>query len=381
MLAAALRLGGGQLAAQALTGIQLLVLARHSGAAAFGAAAAWYGVASALVPLCDFGASARLLRDGGRLGAAPPGVEWLLVVRKSALLAVVACLAVFGPPVVLAAAYGVARAALQVVQAGWQLRGRSGVAAGVVTGERLIALVLGLSLAAAGVPAAVALLGGLLAGTAAMLAWSLWRAPLARGPATGPLRYGLRFAGAGVAGNLALLDTVVVTLVAGPVQAAFYALGARLLGPVLVLVTAAGTAVLPALAAGTPAATRVVRLVGVVSVPVVAAVFAAAGWLVPLVAGPGFAGAVPAVRWYLVALVCVVVAQLLVLVRQARGDEVAMSVLLPLGVASGLAGLALGAHFGGAAGGAAGYAAACVLVLAALAWRHRTAHEGRPLGA
>ncbi|WP_290061230.1 hypothetical protein [Amycolatopsis solani] len=129
MLGAALRLGGGQLAAQALTGIQLLLLARHTGAAAFGAATAWYGVASALVPLCDFGASARLLRDGGRLGAVPAGVERLLVVRKSALLAVVAVLAVFGLPVVLAAAYGVVRAALLVVQAGRQLRGRAGAGA------------------------------------------------------------------------------------------------------------------------------------------------------------------------------------------------------------------------------------------------------------
>ncbi|MEA5362329.1 hypothetical protein VA596_22520 [Amycolatopsis sp., V23-08] len=375
VLSAALRVGGGQLVAQALTGIQLLVVARHTGTAAFGEAAAWYGVASALVPLCDFGASARLLRDGGRLGGPPPGAGRLLVVRKSAVLAgptavVLLVSAVLGLPVMLvglAVAYGVARAALLVVQADWQLRGRAGVAAGVAAGERLVALVAGLSLTAAGVPAAAALLGGLLAGTAVMLTR---RAPFEPGPATGPIRYGLRFAGAGVAGNLALLDTVVVTAVAGPVQAGYYALGARLLGPLLVLVTAAGTAVLPSLATGAPAAVRVVRLIGVTSAVASAAVFLTAGRLVPLVAGPAFAAAVPAVRWYLAALVCVVAAQLLVLLRQARGDEVAMSILLPAGVATGLAAIAVGAHTGGAAGAAAGYAAACVVVLGVLTWRH-----------
>ncbi len=376
-MVALLTVGGGQLAAQALTAVALLALG-HDDVATLGAVAAYYGVAVAAANLVDAGASTRVLRDSARPagGTSAAAARAVGVVKPGAvlLLAPVVGLLSGDAALGLALAYAGLRGVGLLAQSLWYAGGRPLRAAGTVVAERAVAVACALAAAAAGVSGAVALCGGLVVGGAVT---ALVAAPTVRAASAGAVGvrwarvagHGRRFLGSAVAGNLVLLDTVLVAAVAGPVQAGLYAVGARLLGPMALLLGAAGTATLPGLARGERSALRALHGVAWASVALLAAFFATADVLVPLLAGPAFAGAVPAVRCYTAVTVLVVLAQTLVVRLQARGREVLVSTVLAVAVPAGLGAVAAGAalapgHAAVAAG--VGYALVSGLTAAAL---------------
>lgn len=392
MLRTVTTIGGGQLVAQAVTAVLLLAVTRDA-VAQLGVAATYYGIAVAAAQFADAGASTRVLRDGG-LGTLTPGDILSVTVAKPLVpLGVAAAVGVVSGnlPLTLAVGYAVLRGIVLVAQSCWQVEGLAGRSAAASVTERLVALAAGVVARGFGVDAPVALCGGLVVGALVVVVAAapglLGRVRGGRVRLRTAMAYGLRFVGVTVAGNLVLLDSAVVTLVAGAEQAGLYAVGARMLGPVLILVTSASAALMPALAAGDRSAEPTLRLLGLLSVAGLAVVFVAAPVLVPVLVGHAFTAAVPALRCYLVAAVFVVLAQLLVIRLQARGQEVLVSVVLPLGVLLGLCGVGLGAAWvpgAPAAGAACGYAAACVVVTSVL-WcqrgqRQRDGHRDVPPG-
>ncbi|MFC5286584.1 lipopolysaccharide biosynthesis protein [Actinokineospora guangxiensis] len=383
---AVVALGGGQLAAQAVTAAVLVALGRDD-PAAMGAAAAWYGIAVAAAVLVDAGASTRVLRDSGGARVAPADLVAVAVLKPAALLAAAAVLALVwdGPLPALVAAYAALRSVGLVAQSGWLGRGQDLRAAAAIVTERCVAAPVAVAASALGARPEVALCLGLVVGAAVVAATAAGPvAAAARGAGRARWRsaagYGRRFVGAGVAGTLVPLDVVIVVTVAGEHQAGLYAVGARLLGPLVVLVTAAGTALLPAVAAGNPRAPRLLRAVGATTLAALAGLWLAAGVLVPLLAGAGLAEAVPAVRWHIGVTAVVAIAQLIVVRLLAAGRERLVSALLPAGVLAGLGAVAAAAALvpdAAAVAGAIGYGIAALLVTAVLA---RAAHGGRAQG-
>ncbi|MEU5695937.1 lipopolysaccharide biosynthesis protein [Actinosynnema sp. NPDC020468] len=379
LLGSAAVLATGQAGAQIASALLLVIAARVGEPHSFGLVAIWYAAVTGAVVALDFGVSTRLVRDGG-----DDDVLRSLYGAKSAALgglAVVSCVIAFAVPgagwLVLAGwCYTGLRVAALVVQSRWQASGRFAVSAAMVFGERLVALAVGWLLALAHVPVLVLVPVAMVVGVLATGVVPLTAAvrELA-GPGWARLRPGLafgrHFAGASIAGNLAMLDTVVVGAVAGAEQAGYFAAGSRLLGPLLVLIGAAATVVLGS-RHRRGESTRLVRVVLVLSGVLLALLWFAAPELVPMVLGPEYLAAVAPVRVYCLAFAFVAVAHLQATALQAAGREVFVSRVLPVGVFSGLAATAVGAlvaptaGLSAATGGAIGYCAASAAVCAVL---------------
>jgi len=375
----------GQLTAQVATAALFVLVARQADASSFGRAATCYGLALAGAQIVDLGAQRRLLRDAA-VGAVSPAQLGALVIAKPVLalglspLAVLLTTLVVASPLAAAAAwlYSVLRAQVLAAQALWQVRGHARGSAAVTALERVVASLAGAALLSAGVDAAGAVSLGLLVGAvaAALPAARLFRRLVVPAGVTGytmlaALRFGRYYASMSVAANLLLLDTAVVSAVAGDAEAGYYGIGARLLGPLLVVTTSLCTALIPTAARGSASVRRPFLLVTGVTLTGIGAVVIVAPRLIELTAGDGYTGAVPAVRAYAAAAGILALAQPIAAWLQARGDQQWVARLVPPGIVVALALSAAGAAVAGAAGAAGAQAvviAAVTLLLTRRAW-------------
>jgi len=375
----------GQLTAQAATDALFILVARQADPSSFGQAATCYGLAIAGAQIVDLGAQRRLLRDAA-IGAVSPAQLGALVLAKPALalglspLAVLLTTLVVASPLAAAAAwlYSVLRAQVLAAQALWQVQGRAGRSATVTALERVVASVVGAALLTAGVDAAAAVSLGLLVGAiaAALPAARLFGRLVVQAGATRfdvsvALCFGRYYASMSVAANLLLLDTAVVSAIAGDVEAGHYGIGARLLGPLLVVTTSLCTALIPTTARGSASVRRPFLLATGVTLTGIGGVVIVAPRLIELTVGSGYVGAVPAVRAYAAATGMVAVAQPIAAWLQARGDQQWVARVVPPGIVVALALSAPGAAVAGAAGAAAAQGvviAAVTVLLTRRAW-------------
>lgn len=391
MLGAATLFWLGQLTAQGATAALFVLVARRTDPSAFGRAATCYGLALAGAQIVDLGAQRRLLRDAA-IGAVPPAQLGALMLTKPVLalglspLPVLLTTLVVGSPAAAVAAwlYSVLRAQVLAAQSLWQVQGRAGRSAAVTALERMVASVAGAALLGTGVEAAAAVSFGLLVGAAAAAvpAARLFRRIVAQVGAVrfdvlAALRFGRYYASMSVAANLLLLDTAVVSAIAGDAEAGHYGIGARLLGPLLVATTSLCTALIPTAARRSASVRRPFLLVTAVTLTGIGGVVVTAPRLIQLAAGDGYGGAVPAVRAYAAAAGILALAQPVAAWLQARGDQQWVARVVPPGIVVALAMAAVGAAVGGAAGAAGGQAVVIGAVAVLLARRARLLVLGR----
>jgi PST family polysaccharide transporter len=384
----------GTFGAQAFAALLYIVVARDVGPQAFGTVMASVGIALVGSDIVDFGMNLWVLATGTRADPDEITAQYQRKVSAAALISVVAVPGVAaaqagfgsGPdalclvPLILLGHVAVASGTAIAVRTG-QAR-----AASMLTFlERFVAAGAGLGLFAVGVDGLSALVIGLIAGEAASMAYQSARLEAGRRLLSfrlrglgRQLRRGLPFAASNLASDIIQLHVVIVGAVAGAAAAGDYAAATRLMAVFVIATGAMSTILLPALSGSGAAAAELFRrslllLAGTVGTgAVLVALFAP--WIVRLVYGEAYTGAVATVQTYCAVVLLVSVGQPLSAALQASGQQalvarVEVAALVPSALL-----VAAGAWRWGAAGGAAGAALVLVPIVAryAYAWYRQT---------
>lgn len=392
----------GTFGSQACAALLYIFVARAAGPNAFGTVMAAIGVALVGSDILDFGMNLWVLATATRTD---PDEVIAQYQRKVTAAGIVSLLAV-AVVAVLQAEFGAGPDALCLVPLilVGHLAVVSGAAIAVRTGqaraaslltflERFVAAGLGLALLSAGVGGVPALVLALIAGEVAAIGYQSTRLDGGRRllglrlrGLGGQWRRGLAFAASDLASDIIQLHVVIVGAVAGASAAGDYAAATRLMAVFVIATGSLSTVLLPALSWSGPAAADLFRrslwLLGGVVAAGALLVAVLAPWLVPLIYGPAYGGAVAAVQTYCAVVLLVSVGQPLSAALQAAGRQalvarVEVSALIPSALL-----VAFGAWRWGAAGGAAGAAVVLVPVVAwyARAWRRQRRTSAQDVG-
>lgn len=396
----------GTFGSQACAAILYIFVARAVGPHAFGTVMAAIGAALVGSDIIDFGMNLWVLAVGTR---AEPDEIIAQYQRKLTVATAVSVTAMLGVAVIqIAVGPGPTGLFLVPLVLVGHLAMKSGVAIAVRTGqtrfasvltflERFVAAGVGLGLLAVGVDGVTSLVIGLVAGEVAALAYQTARLQVGvqllgfrlRGLG-GQLRRGFAFAASDLASDIIQLHVVIVGTVAGAAAAGDYAAATRLMAVFVIATGSLSTILLPALSGSGGAAAaalfrRALWLLGGAVAAGALLVAALAPWIVRLVYGDAYVGAVAAVQAYCGVVLLISVGQPLSAALQASGRQgvvarVEVTAMIPSALL-----VAAGAWRWGAAGGAAGAATVLVPVVAwyARAWRRhlrRADGASSPLG-
>jgi O-antigen/teichoic acid export membrane protein len=322
---------GSQFGAIIATSALAILLARQLGPSDWGLFSGFLGLSLALSVFIEFGLTQWLLRElariwvdrddpsprvSGRLVVASLSVNatlGLAIVAGAGVVAVVVHLAAGSVALLLAlVAYGAFLAAASGLEAVFRARRKLSrvIVATLVEKSLLLLLVsmsFGLGLGLWAVAVAYVFAGVARVGTDLVLIRQMgvveWSAPKAD-DVRHVTRHSVPFAMNRASLNIIpKLDTFILAALA-PVAAGYFALGDRILGPVVIIPVVMSSALYPFLAreaAGSRAAWKVVFALSLVGVAVAAIAIAAAPTLVPIVFGADYASAVPAIQVMLVA--------------------------------------------------------------------------------
>lgn len=323
---------GSQFTAIIATSALAVILTRHLGPRDWGLFSGFLGLSLGLSVFIEFGLTQWLLRElariwAGRQGDSSPLVSGRLVVASlsvnvmlgvailvgAGVVAVGADLATASAAALVAlVAYGALLAAASGLEAVFRARRRlSRVIAATLIEKGLllllvsVSLVLGLGLGAiagAYVTAGVARVGTdlVLMRRMRLIAWSAPAAADVRHVTRHSMPFAMNRASLNI---IPKLDTLILATLA-PVAAGYFALGDRILGPIVIIPVVMSSALYPFLAkesSDSRAVWKVILALGVVGVVVAALAIAAAPLAVPLVFGADYKNAVPTIQVMLVA--------------------------------------------------------------------------------
>jgi O-antigen/teichoic acid export membrane protein len=177
------------------------------------------------------------------------------------------------------------------------------------------------------------------------------------------------------------LDTFILVALA-PIAAGYFALGDRILGPVLIIPVVMSSALYPFLAredAGSRAGWKVVLALGLLGVPVAAIGIATAPTVVPIVFGADYTSAVPVIQVMLVATPFVFGANpLLAHLYTERLERPRLGLTLGCVSLIGTGAVVLGQIAIGATGAAGGYVLRAMLTLGVLVLAGLNSHREAP---
>jgi O-antigen/teichoic acid export membrane protein len=397
LLTNTLSLFAGYGAAQALTAVAYILVARAIAPSGFGELAAYMGVAMLVVSIGDFGFTAWVVRELARAEsdevfassidvrssvAASAGGAWIVVTAVLALIAgAPSYVVVFGLWIAFALMSSTLLAPLQAVE-------RMRQVAAVAVLERLVlvaVVVVGVAADQAAASMAIGLALGSLAGAAT--AATLVRAPIRsiRFPGVSNVYRALRASAGFALSALALqaqrVDAALVSFVASPYDAGIYAAPARVTGVLAILPISFTTALFPMAAKEsgpiwTPRLRKLLLGMLVSSTVVVIPLFAFADVLADRVLGPDYRESGDVLRVILIGVIIGSVNYPIATVYQARGLEYFVAKAVGVGTAFGLTVIVLGAAVAGAEGAALGFVAHQVAVMAVLLVRPRVMGGG-----
>ena len=385
----------GSALAQLATAIALLLGARVLGPGTFGAFVGLFGLVSLAATVIDFGINAATIRwlashaeDAAAFVttlsakvflAFVLGGTWVAV--SMAAMAVGALTVEIGVASVLLGVYLVASVTSTTLAVPLRARQRmTTVAIGSVAEKLVVLLVAAVLLLGPGWGPETLGLGFAAGSVASGIFYAALLAPpfrVAKVPAGREIielwRQSRELGLSSISVQLQRADVAVVGFVAGTEAAGIFAIPARLTNLLGIIPTAFSAALYPRVAARGHSSETMREAVNVGAVMLattaagLAVLFAAADWIVPLLLGPAYVGAVPVLRVYVVAMLAASMTQPMAVYLQAIHQETYVARTVMTAAVIGLLFVGIGSATGGAMGAAYGFAAQQALVLLSLA--------------